>query len=368
MTAAPGRSAAGRVGLFARSRVRQGSARVRSAWPWVAQAAGAGMISYALGLWVLGHPAPFFAPITTWLALGFTANREVRKVAELSVGVAIGVAAGDLVVHLIGSGIWQLGLVLFVAALLGRFLDRSALVTTQAGVQAIVIVGLPAIGGGPFGRWLDAVAGGLVALAVVLLWPTDPVRRPQALARSAVGELGRVLHTLARGLDAGSSALVEEALLLGRATQPALDDWLEATRSAHELAKVAPSARRRRDELDALVDAAVRTDRAVRNARVLARRSAALLAGEHDLARVAEDVRRAAAATDELAAALGAGRVPERARADLLALGAGLDPFAVAADDWQVQSLVLLLRSLVVDLLEAAGVPQPEAAACLPRL
>ena len=78
------------------------------------------------------------------MALGFTMDRSVRRVAELAVGVALGVALGDLVVHVIGKGAWQMAVVLFLAAIIGRFLDRGAMLTTQAGVQAIVIVGLPA--------------------------------------------------------------------------------------------------------------------------------------------------------------------------------------------------------------------------------
>ena len=95
----------------------------------------------------------------------------------------------------------------------------------------------------------------------------------------------------------------------------------------------------------------------MRNARVLARRClAAVEAQTHDLATVAAQVEATARAADELAAALGAGQGPG-ARADAAAGGRGaLDPFALAAQDWQVQSLVLLHRSLVVDLLEAAGV------------
>ena len=65
----------------------------------------------------------------------------MRRVAELAVGVAIGVALGDLLVHLIGNGVWQVAVVLFLAATIARFIDRGAMLTTQAGVQALVIVG-----------------------------------------------------------------------------------------------------------------------------------------------------------------------------------------------------------------------------------
>ncbi|MEK8227521.1 FUSC family protein [Oerskovia sp. M15] len=79
---------------------------------------------------------------------------------ELAIGVAVGVGLGDLIVHFIGSGWWQVTVVLATSALVARFIDRGALLATQAGVQAIVIVGLPATQtGGPGGRLVDALVG-----------------------------------------------------------------------------------------------------------------------------------------------------------------------------------------------------------------
>jgi hypothetical protein len=45
-----------------------------------------------------------------------------------------------------------------------------------------------------------------------------------------------------------------------------------------------------------------------------------------------------------------------------------MDPFTLADGDWQVQSVVLLLRSLVVDLLEVAGADPADARALLPEI
>ncbi|MBO9555274.1 FUSC family protein [Cellulomonas sp.] len=352
------------------ARVRQGWARVVGAWFPILEAAVAGGIAFGIAHYVVGHPYPFFAPVSAWVALGFSMDRSVRRVAELAAGVALGVALGDLVVHVIGSGAWQMAVVLFVAALIGRFLDRGAMLTTQAGVQAIVIVGLPVASGGPFGRWVDAVIGGAVALAVALLTPSDPRRRPRALGRSAVDELAAVLHTLARGLDARSLDDIDDALLRGRASQPVLDDWTETASNAQDLSRVSPASRRYHDELGGLVQASVRVDRAMRNARVLVRRSRAVVeAGQpHALDDVAAQVEATARAADELAAAIGAGRDPDRARERLLGVAARLDPFVLAADDWQAQSLVLLHRSLAVDLLETAGVSPRDARERLPEI
>jgi uncharacterized membrane protein YgaE (UPF0421/DUF939 family) len=354
------------------ARARQGWSRVRTAFVPVLQAVVAAGIAYAIGYYVLGHSAPFFAPVSAWVALGFTADRDLRRVAELAVGVALGVALGDLVVHGIGTGPWQVALVLGVAALTARFLDRGPMLTTQAGVQAIVIVGLPVVGasGGPGGRWPDAVVGGVGALAVAALTPSDPRRRPRAQGRDAVEELAGMLRLLARGMRTRSAADVEDALVRGRASQPALDEWQDAAASARDLARVSPAARRHRTELAWIGQSAVRVDRAVRNSRVLARRALASVQADHerDLGPVADAVDRVALAADSLAAALGSGSEPLRAREDLLRLATELDPFTLTPDDLQAQSLLLLVRSLVVDLLEAAGVDARTAREALPEI
>jgi len=163
----PGFRRSARVLLEAR--FRQGRARGRSSWYPIVQAAVAVAVSAAIGRYALGHQYPFFAPVAAWVCLGFSADRKIRKVAELAVGVALGVGLGDVVVRLIGSGPWQVALVLLVAATTARFLDRGVTFTTQAGVQALVIVGLPSLGasGGGFGRWTDAAVGGAVWGAAV---------------------------------------------------------------------------------------------------------------------------------------------------------------------------------------------------------
>ncbi|MGV8979408.1 MAG: FUSC family protein [Cellulomonas sp.] len=354
------------------ARIRQGRARVRSSAYPILQAAVAVAIAAAIGRYVLGHQYPFFATVSAWACLGFSADRKIRKVAELAVGVALGVALGDLVVRLIGGGPWQVALVLLVAATTARFLDRGVTFTTQAGVQALVIVGLPALGasGGGFGRWTDAAVGGAVALAVTALTPSDPRRPVRAQSRAVTIELVGTLAMLARGLRTRTALEVEDALVRGRASQPALDDWREGAANAIELARVSPAWRRHRAELGALGQSAVLADRAMRNARVLVRRSLSIVADEaaHELQGIADVVDDLARGTDALGTAMMTGATPTRARIELLAAARRLDPFVLAPDDWQVQSLVLLLRSLAVDLLEAAGVDPLEARAGLPEL
>lgn len=355
--------------LLLRARLRQGSSRVRVAfWP-VVQASLAAGVAYGIAHYVLGHPYPFFAPVSVWICLGFSQDRQVRKVGELAIGVAVGVGLGDLIVHFIGSGWWQVAVVLATSALVARFIDRGALLATQAGVQAIVIVGLPATQtGGPGGRLVDALVGGALALLVATLTPGDPRRRPRILGDEATTELAETLELLARGFRSGDVDDLDAALVRGRASEPALEEWQATATSAQELSRVSPVGRKHRTELGDIERKAVLVDRAMRSVRVLARRARPVAGPDHDLLPVAAIVDRFAAGTRVLAEAIGAGRDPSTAREILADTAAAADPRTVGAGDWQVQSLVMLLRSPIVDMLEAAGMSPQDARAALHEL
>jgi uncharacterized membrane protein YgaE (UPF0421/DUF939 family) len=349
--------------------VRQGLTRARgSFWP-IVQASLAAGVAYGFARYVLGHEQPFFAAVAAWVCLGFTFDRQLRRVAEVAVGVAVGVGVGDLIVHLIGSGWWQLTVVLLFSALLGRFIDRGALLATQAGVQAIVVVALPAASGGALGRWTDALVGGVVALAVALLTPGDPRRRLRSLAADATIELARTLETVANGLRTQDEDELARALVRGRASEPALEDWHEAARSAHELARLSVN-RAFRSEIARLEEQAVLVERAMRSVRVLARRAPSVVQSDDapDVEPLAALVDRFAAGVRLLASALGAGSDLADARRLLAAAAADADPRALADGEWQVQALVVLLRSPLVDTLEAAGMSPADARDALPEI
>lgn len=354
--------------LLLRLRVRQGRARVRAALGPVLLAAGAGIVAYLIGEHVLGHEYPFFAPIGVWMCLGFTSDRQVRRVAELAVGVALGTGFGSLAVHHLGTGPWQIAIVVVIAVLLSRFIDAGVLLATQAGTQAIVIVGMPTLGGGPMGRWTDAMVGGVVALLAAALVPGDLRKRPRALGREAATEMAEMLGRLAGALGEGSPEGVEDALVRGRGAQPTLERWQTAATAAQESARVSAGARGHRAELVELGRQAVLMDRAMRSVRVLARRAIPVCEHEHDVGPVVEVIGQTALGVQELAVAIGRGTSAHEAR-DVLTSAARLAaPGVLGLDDWQVQSLMMLMRSPIVDLLEAAGCTPAEAREVLPEL
>ncbi|PZR51683.1 hypothetical protein DNL40_15395 [Xylanimonas oleitrophica] len=354
--------------LVLRARARQGWARVRASfWP-IVQASLAAGVAYGIGHYVLGHAQPFFAAIAAWVCLGFSFERDLRKIAEVALGVAVGVGMGDLVVHLIGSGWWQLVSVVLVSALLARFIDRGAVLATQAGTQAVVVVGLPSLMDGAIGRWTDALVGGLVALLVALLTPGDPRRGLRTLGTNATNALAATVEMLATAVRDGDEKGMHAALVRGRAADPALTEWLDRAHAAADQARVNVN-RVHREELVRLEEQAVLVERAMRSVRVLARRAPSGLrrADPQDRARLADLLDRYAAGLRLLTSAVATGQDPATARETLLELAHDADPRA-AADDWNVQALVLLLRSPVVDALEAAGVDPDEARAALTEL
>lgn len=356
--------------LLLRLRLRQGRSRVRSSALPVLIAALAGIVAYLIGEHVLGHEYPFFAPIGVWMCLGFTADRQVRRVAELAVGVAVGTGFGSLAVHTLGTGAWQIALVLFIAVLLSRFLDAGVLLATQAGTQAIVIVGMPTLGGGPMGRWTDAMVGGAVALVVAALLPGDLRKRPRALGGEAVSEMAELLGVLARGLRERSADEVENALVRGRAGQPVLERWAAAATSAQEAARVSAGARKYRAELVESSKQAVLMDRAMRTIRVVARRAVPMCehGHEHDFSPLVDLVSETALGVQELAVAIAQGSATGDARVRMLAAARLADPGQLGQGDWQVQSLMMLMRSPIVDILEVAGCTPEEAREVLPEL
>ena len=353
-----------------RRRVRQGQTRVQIASIPVLQAVLGAGLAFLISQELLGHFAPIFAPITAWACLGFSADKDLRRVAEVAFGVALGVGLGDLVVHLIGSGVWQVMLVLGVSAIIARFLDGGVVVTTQAGVQSIVLVGLPvgALGGGAMGRWTDALVGGAVALVITALWPVDVRKRVRLLAQQVWAEFSSILADLAVGISQGEVPRMENALYFARASQPLLDGWVAAARSSVQLSKVSPQAYRSGGELSQNMQAAALADRAMRNARVLIRRSIPVVQSIGPEADLSRAVSQLAEGCDLLARDVGLGRRPDEAISTFMYVAELADPWKLGADSWQVQSLVMLLRSLVVDLLEASGVDPARARKILPPL
>ncbi len=106
----------------------------RSALP-IVQAAVAAGLAWLIAAHIVGHRSPFFAPIAAVIALGFTLDQRLRRAIELIVGVSLGVGVGDLFISVIGTGPWQIALVVALAMSIAALIDGGAVITVQAAVS-----------------------------------------------------------------------------------------------------------------------------------------------------------------------------------------------------------------------------------------
>ena len=324
---------------------------------------------------VLGHHSPLFAATSAVIALGFSRDPRLRRVLEVGLGCTIGIALGDFLLHLLGAGIWQAALVVFVSILLARFLDSGAIFTTQLALQSLLVVLLPIAAGGPFTRSLDAVVGGCFALAATFLVPRDPRREPKDDLKEVLGELSLVLRECASALLYNDSTTAWHALVRARSQQPRIDAMRQGLRGSVEIAKLSPVYRRHRQEVQGLAKLMLRVDYAMRSSRVLAPRLASVINNaaltDTGTVHLAEVISETASAVDELAAALSetTSRASlSHARDALGDIATRLHPQTLEITRMEGETVVLLFRTLIVDLLEAAKMDPSDARSLLPTL
>src|SRR3989441_8064086 len=170
----------------------------------IVQAALAAGLSWLVAVHIVDHRAPFFAPVAAVVCLGITLGRRLRRVVELIVGVGLGVGVGDLLISAIGTGPWQVALVVALAMSAAVLLDGGPVITIQAAASAVLVATLylPGETSG-VSRMVDALIGGAVALSVAALLPANPLTVAHRNAGRLLGELASALHGVARAIKEG---------------------------------------------------------------------------------------------------------------------------------------------------------------------
>ena len=367
-----------RLRRFLRRRSRAGWSRVRSSVAHAALMAVCAVGAYWFAETVLGHHQPLFSSTALLIALGFQREPKLRKVAEVAVGCTVGILIGDLLLAALGRGLWQATVVVFVSVMVARFLDSGATFTMQMSLQSVLVVLLPAAQGGPFARSADALVGGVLALVVTFLSPQD-VRRGTVRHLEGLHEsMATVLRDLSRALREEESRTAWMALVACRGTQGTLEKIRAELRMAQEQTTFNPLQRGSRSFVSDVSNAADRSDLAVRSLRIVARRVVSVL----DEGAFDDDHReRLAAWFDDAADAVeilhrslvepqaeGRHRSLSVARDALGASASRLDPRELGGGSLHGEALVMLLRPMMVDLVEATGAPHDEARAYLPRV
>jgi uncharacterized membrane protein YccC len=235
-----GASLAPRAARRSRASVRERLNRLRHRAFFIVQCGLAASAAWWVATTLLHHHIPFFAPVTAMISLGMSYGQRLRRVIDVTIGVAIGVFVGDIFVHFFGSGVWQIAVVAITAMTIAVLLGAGTMLVSQAGVQSIIVTTLVAQQGLALSRWLDAVVGGSVALLATTIAPASPWRRPRAEAAVVVGELSGILATTARALRQTDTDLAANALVRARNSEHALDALRDLSAEGIAVVRLSP--------------------------------------------------------------------------------------------------------------------------------
>jgi uncharacterized membrane protein YgaE (UPF0421/DUF939 family) len=350
-----------RAARHSKASVQRRLGRLRARFFFIAQCSLAAAAAWWVGETVFHHPAPFFAPVTAMICLGLTFGQRLRRVVEVTVGVAVGVFVGDVFVHFFGSGVWQIAVVAALAMSIAVLLGAGFLIVTQAGVQSVIVMTLLPQPGAAFSRWVDALIGGGIALLATTIAPAAPLRRPRQQAARVVAELAAILDDTAQALSTRNPELASAALERARASESALDELRSLSAEGIAVVRLSPFRRGHQPGVQAIADLVEPLDRAIRNVRVLVRRAAvAVWRSEEVPEQYVDLVASLAEVTLHIAAELDQRRLPVAARDELAALGRAS---AAVAPQPSLSAEVIRaqVRSTVVDLLMLTGLTYDEA-------
>lgn len=324
-------------------------------------------VAWLVATRVFGHERPFFAPIAVIICIGVgLGQRRLRRVVELVVGVSLGIGIGDLIVLAIGTGPWQIALVVVLAMTAAVLLDGGPLITVQSGASAVLVAALLPANQSGLDRMVDALIGGLLGLAAVALLPGNPPEVARRHARQMIMALASGLTTAADAIDARDPDVAVQELRRIQ-SQQAIEEYRDALRTARDILAIAPVHWRQRQPLRAYISAAEPLDSALRNVRVLLRRTRSALADDEPVpAAIPAALRQLSAATTSFGDHLWHDR--SAVRQAIGEAAASIDADDLAGGGFSAQVVAAQLRSVAVDLLQATGLRHEEARAVLPPI
>ena len=355
-----------------RHRLRSGTHRLRSVWWQIVQTAVAAVVAWFLAVLILGDERPAFAPIAAVISLGLAVGERSKRVVELTLGVALGVAIGDLLVSVIGVGAVQGGILVTLAMAAAVFFGRGDLGVNEAAISAMIlmITFQPLVTGFPLDRVFEALIGGGIALVVNALLPINPERMVSTAAHPIFDESVAVLQETAAALDDGDFERAQNALMKARAIDVRVSNFKEALSAGRETARSAPTRRRALGHLELYAAAADQIDLIVRYMRILARSALGVVrTGDPAPERLAAALRELARAVEALATYLETSESPEEAR--WLALKAAGDAAALLREredltkDMAISAFVDDIFSATYDLLLSTGMDSVTASRAL---
>ena len=317
---------------------------------------------------LLHHQRAFFAPVAAVVCLGTSYGQRLRRVGEVTVGVALGVFLGDLLIQVVGVGGWQIALIVTLAMTTALLLDQGALLVTQAAVQAVVVATLLPYPGAAFSRWTDALIGGGVALVAAAVVPRAPLRRPREQAAVVIRKISTLLRAAAASIRDGDVERSLNVLREARSTDELVIELRAAADEGLSVVRSSPFRRRHRGRVRAMAELVEPLDFALRNTRVLVRRVAVACYRREPIptsyAGLLDDL---AQATDAIAEELVADRVATAVRDQLVGIGRSTARVE-RSTDLSAEVVLAQIRSLVADLLAVSGMDPLAATDQIPPL
>ena len=351
--------------------VREGLHRVRADFFQSVQIVAASMGAWLFAERVLGHHEPIFAPVAALVSLGYVSGaKHSRRILEVSFGVTLGILIGDLLLILLGHGTWQAAVVLFLTVIIARFIDKGIIFTIQLSFQACFTLLLP-VPDDAFTRSFDGIVGGAFAFLAMYLMPRDPRKNPRARAIALMDAFAKVFMLASEAIRYYDYNKAYQSLLDARALQPLYDACRGDLITAQGMNELSWNSRKSKGELERMSKTLAAIDLAIRNDRVLNRRMASTI--RHVQLRSAALVSLSKA-LDELSLAsqsIGLGMSSpkkeereyymKKAQDRMVHLAGTLEPRYMGVASFEGESLVLMLRLIVVDFMEATGMSHKEA-------
>ena len=351
--------------------VREGIHRVRADFFQSVQIVAASMGAWLFAERVLGHHEPIFAPVAALVSLGYVSGaKHSRRILEVSFGVTLGILIGDLLLILLGHGTWQAAVVLFLTVIIARFIDKGIIFTIQLSFQACFTLLLP-VPDDAFTRSFDGIVCGAFAFLTMYLMPRDPRKNPRARAIALMDAFAKVFMLASEAIRYYDYNKAYQSLLDARALQPLYDACRGDLITAQGMNELSWNSRKSKGELERMSKTLAAIDLAIRNDRVLNRRMASTI--RHVQLRSAALVSLSKA-LDELSLAsqsIGLGMSSpkkeereyymKKAQDRMVHLAGTLEPRYMGVASFEGESLVLMLRLIVVDFMEATGMSHKEA-------
>lgn len=346
--------------------------RLRAAGLTILQASLAAMLAWWFARYALDRTDPIFAPLAAMSAIGVTLERKLRRSVEMVLGVALGVLVGDLFILWAGRGIWQIGLVVALVMAAAVLVQAGPVVVLQASSTAVIIATVvPDYGESSYalGRFVDALIGGVVGLAITLLLPANPIRAVTRVGSPLIAGLAQTLGRLSSALRERDESMASMAMAEAHGLQVSVEQLAQTVDASHEIAVLAPARWRARVTLAQIEIALPYLDAAVRDTRVLARQTlAAIQRGDaippgldsslDECAIAVQTLQRSLDSQDDVAAARAAAIRAAQAATEALQHTSGMLAQTVAGQ----------VRMVAADVLYATGLTAEDVTDRLPDL